>query len=83
MYFLRETLEVRYRGAPQASPLAVAEVHIAAVGGSHRPLWPRPRHLTHGRCAYTHDALPADVRRELPDAEPLAAALDWPEDAED
>lgn len=32
--------------------------------------------------SYTYDALPADVRRELPDADRLTAALDWPEDAE-
>ncbi|WP_211880082.1 PDDEXK nuclease domain-containing protein [Pseudarthrobacter albicanus] len=31
--------------------------------------------------AYTYDALPADVRKELPDAERLTAALDWPEQA--
>jgi predicted nuclease of restriction endonuclease-like (RecB) superfamily len=31
--------------------------------------------------SYTYDALPADVRNELPDADRLTAALDWPEQA--
>ena len=30
--------------------------------------------------SYTYDALPADVRDELPDADRLTAALDWTED---
>lgn len=31
--------------------------------------------------AYTYDALPVEIRNELPDAERLTAALDWTEDA--
>lgn len=27
--------------------------------------------------SYTYDALPADVRQDLPDADRLTAALDW------
>ncbi|MDD1478728.1 MULTISPECIES: PDDEXK nuclease domain-containing protein [Micrococcaceae] len=33
--------------------------------------------------SYTYDALPAEVRNELPDAGRLTAALDWTEDTED
>ncbi|MDR7083393.1 hypothetical protein J2X01_002687 [Arthrobacter ginsengisoli] len=32
--------------------------------------------------SHTYDTLPADVRDELPDADRLTAALDWPEDPE-
>lgn len=30
---------------------------------------------------YTYDVLPAEVRKELPDADRLTAALDWREEA--
>jgi 3-hydroxyacyl-CoA dehydrogenase len=32
--------------------------------------------------SYTYDALPADVRKELPDADRLTAALDWREEGD-
>jgi hypothetical protein len=32
--------------------------------------------------SWTYDALPADVRNELPDADKLTPALDWSEDKE-
>jgi hypothetical protein len=32
--------------------------------------------------SYTYDALPADVRNDLPDADRLTAALDWTEDTQ-
>jgi predicted nuclease of restriction endonuclease-like (RecB) superfamily len=32
--------------------------------------------------SYTYDALPAEVRNDLPDADRLTAALDWTEDAQ-
>jgi hypothetical protein len=32
--------------------------------------------------SYTYDALPAEVRNDLPDVDRLTAALDWTEDPE-